>query len=99
MHSFKVVDFSEDSDLVSSIGQCVLDLLHILDRCNIWYQNVIKVVLDGHSNDIVFVLILQDRQLSQSMTWNENRVALLEHTIFLELNLDTIKLSLEHNRS
>ena len=53
VYSFKIVDFSKDSDLVSGIGKCVLDLLYILDRCNTWYQDVIKVVLDGDSDDIV----------------------------------------------
>ena len=58
VHCFEIVNFCEDSDLVSSFCKCVFDLLHIFDRSYIWYHDVIEVVLDGHSDDIVFVIIL-----------------------------------------
>ena len=58
VHCFKIINFCEDSDLLTSFCKCIFDLLHIFDRSYIWYQDVIKVVLDGDFDDIVFVRIL-----------------------------------------
>lgn len=37
VHSFKIVNFSKNSDLVSSFRKSILDLLYILDRSDIRY--------------------------------------------------------------
>ena len=58
VHSLEIVNFRKDSDLVSSFCKRVFDLLHIFDRSYIWHEDVIEVVLDSHSDDIVFVIIL-----------------------------------------
>lgn len=58
VYSLEIVNFRKDSDLVSSFCKRVFDLLHIFDRSYIWHEDVIEVVLDGHSDDIVFVIIL-----------------------------------------
>ena len=55
VYGLKIVNFCEDSDLVSSVRKCIFDFLHIFDRSYIWYQDIIKVVLDGYFDDIVFV--------------------------------------------
>ena len=55
------------------------------------------MVLDSDLDDVLLVLLLEDWQLSKSMTWNENRATRCEKSSILELYLDCILLGLKYN--
>lgn len=61
MNSLEVVDLGEDSNLFASISARIFDLLNVFHRCHIWHTDIVKVVLDSDTQNIILVLMLKNR--------------------------------------
>ena len=61
MNSLEVVDLGEDSNLFASVSARIFDLLDVFHRSHIWHTDIVKVVLDSDTQDIILVLMLKNR--------------------------------------
>ena len=97
MNGLEVINLGENSNLFASISARIFDLLNVLHRCYIRHTDIVKVVLDSDTQDVILILGLKDRKLREAVAWNENLAASNECSCVLELYFDLVLLRFENN--